>query len=55
MASPTISDKGWFSNPFRWKIMNGNGGILYSLKDLPATRVAVTRILEGTGLVVSEA
>ena len=56
MASPAVSDfKGWFSNLFSWKNPNGNGGILYSPDDLPATRVAVTRILEGMGVVVSKA
>ena len=55
MASPVVSDfKGWFSNLFSWKNSNGSGGILYSPDDLVATRLTVTRILEGMNVVVSK-
>ena len=47
--------KGWFSSLFGWRNSIGNEGILYSPDNLPATHVAVTRILEGMGVVVSKA
>lgn len=49
--SPAVGEfKGWFSNLFHWKVQSY---LLYSMLDLPTTRMETTRLLEYFGATVA--